>query len=383
MGSSVGGPPVAKPLQPIAGWLTRERSVIEKQYNQRNTARRLLAAVCMAGVLAVVAPLAPAHAEGELNLYNWGDYINPEVLTRFSAEHDVKVNLDTYGSNEEMLAKIQAGATGYDIVFPSVHMHDILAKLDLLWKSDINQSPGFENIDPEFLRANTDPDGEWCLPYAWGTVGIFYNKTKVPEIKSWADFFAIPEEHGEKIILLDDMRETIGVGLIVNDYSVNTSDMDELKVAEEFILERKPQVTAFTYDSVPLVQAGDVAAAHWYVGAMLYVSQNPDELGYVIPEEGATMYQENICVLKSAPNKENAKKFMEFYLQPEIAVLNIEQQMNGTPNRAARELLPPELRDNPGMNPPPEVVDKLQIFEDLGEDLRKYDRVWTRIRTAQ
>jgi spermidine/putrescine transport system substrate-binding protein len=357
--------------------------VTENQCNRRSTTRRLLATACMAGVLAVVAPSAPAHAEGELNLYNWGDYINPEVLTRFSEEHDVKVNLDTYGSNEEMLAKIQAGATGYDIVFPSVHMHDILAKLDLLWKTDINQSPGFENIDPEFLRANTDPDGEWCLPYAWGTVGIFYNKTKVPEIKSWADFFAIPEEHGEKIIMLDDMRETIGVGLIVNGYSVNTSDMEELKVAEEFLLERKPQVTAFTYDSAPLVQSGDVAAAHWFVGAMLYVSQNPDELGYVIPEEGATMYQEDICVLKSAPNKENAKKFMEFYLQPEIAVLNIEQQMNGTPNRAAREMLPAELRDNPGMNPPPEVVDKLQIFEDLGQDLRKYDRVWTRIRTAQ
>lgn len=353
------------------------------QMREHDSMRRLFGAACLAGVLALAAPSAPAHAEGELNLYNWGDYINPEVLTRFTAEYGVKVNLDTYGSNEEMLAKIQAGATGYDIVFPSVHMHDILAKLDLLWKSDINKSPGFENIDPEFLRAKSDPNGEWCLPYAWGTVGIFYNKTKVPEIKSWADFFAIPEKHGGKIIMLDDMRETIGVGLIVNGHSVNTTDPAELEAAEKFILERKPSVTAFTYDSAPLVQSGDVAAAHWFVGSMLYVTQKPDELGYVIPEEGATFYQENMCILESAPNKENAKKFLEFYLQPEIAVLNIQQQMNGTPNRAARALLPAELRDNPGMNPPPEVVEKLQIFEDLGEDLRKYDRVWTRIRTAQ
>lgn len=355
-----------------------------RESNGRGGLRRLATA---AGALAFVAALAAgpgaAKAEGELNVYNWGDYINPEVLKKFSEEYDVDVNLDTYGSNEEMLAKIQAGATGYDIVFPSVHMHDIMHKLGLLWKSNINESPDFDNIDPDFLRAKTDPKGEWCLPYAWGTVGIFYNKELVPELNSWEDFFNIPEEHGEKIIMLDDMRETIGVGLINNGYSVNTGDMDKLKVAEEYILERKPDISAFTYDSAPLVQAGDVAAAHWFVGAMLYVQQNPEKLGYVIPEEGATMYQEDICILESAPNKENAKKFMEFYLQPENVVLNVQQQMNGTPNVAAKEMLPPELKNNPGINPPPEVMEKLQIFEDIGQDLKKYDRVWTRIRTAQ
>lgn len=169
----------------------------------------------------------------------------------------------------------------------------------------------------------------------------------------------------------------------MNGESVNSREPGQLKEAGQFIISQKPKVAAFTYESIPLVQSGDVAAAHWFVGAMMYVSQDPENLAYVIPEEGATMYQEDICVLKSAPNKDNAKKFLEFYLRPEIAALNATQQMNGTPNRAARELLPPELKNNPNINPPPEVMGRLQIFEDLGADLKQYDRVWTKVLTAQ
>ncbi|TBU87528.1 polyamine ABC transporter substrate-binding protein [Phytopseudomonas dryadis] len=325
---------------------------------------------------------AAAQAAEALHLYNWGDYINPQVLTRFTEETGIKVSLDTYGSNEEMLAKLQAGAKGYDIVFPSVHMQDTLAALGLLEKTDINQSPAFANIDPAFLRAKSDPRGEYCMPYAWGSVGILYNRNKVSKpIESWADFFA-EAEAGKKVILLDDMRETLGVGLIESGKSVNSTDPADLKLAQDWLLARKPLVSAFTYDSVPMVQSGDVAAAHYFVGAMMYVRQDPENLAYVIPKGGATMYQEDICVLKSAPNKANAKRFMEFFLQPEIAALNTAQQMNGTPNREALKLLPAELRDDPQVNPPAEVMARLQLFTDLGKDLKQYDRAWTRVRTA-
>ena len=324
----------------------------------------------------------PTWAQGKLNIYNWGDYINPDVLTRFTEETGIEVTLDTYGTNEEMLAKIQAGATGYDIVFPSVHMRDIMQKLDLLYDAKVNTLKGFENIDPANKRSKVDPESSFCLPYAWGAVGIFYNKAEAGDIKTWDDFFALPDK-GKKITMLDDLRETIGVALIKNGYSVNTTDDNELKEAEAWLLERKDKISAFSYDIVPLVQSGDIAAAHWYVGATLYTLQEPDKLGFVIPEEGATMYQEDICVLKSAPNKENAIRFLEFYMQPEIAALNVVQQVNGTANAPARELLPPELKANPNTNPPPEVIAKLQIFEDLGNDLRKYNRVWTKVRTAQ
>lgn len=342
--------------------------------------KRLLNAVPLCVCLTLP---AQAMAGGELHVYNWGDYINPEVLDRFSREHDVKVTLDTYGSNEEMLAKIQAGATGYDVIFPSVHMQDIMMQLGLLEETGINQHPDFGNIDPAFLRATTDPDGRYCLPYAWGTVGIFYNKTKVPGISSWQEFFDIPEKYGEKIAMLDDMRETLAVGLIMNGKSVNSSEPEDIKAAQAYLLEQKPNISTFTYDSQPMVVSGDLAAAHFFVGANVFVKQDPDNLGYVIPSEGATMYQENICVLKSAPNKDNAMKFLEFYLKPEVVALNVSQQMNGTANTPARDLVPDYIKDDPNINVPAATMSRLQMFEDLGKDLKMYDRAWTRVRTAQ
>jgi len=323
-----------------------------------------------------------AHAEGSLKLYNWGDYINPAVLTKFTEETGIEVTIDSYGSNEEMLAKIQAGATGYDLVFPSVHMHDIMFQLGLLAETGIGTSEGFSNIDPQFIRAQTDPEAAYCLPYAWGNVGIVYNRAKADGITGYADMFALADK-GEKILLLDDLRETIGIGHIMNGTSVNSTDEAEVVAAAQYIIDRSDAVAAFTYDSMALVESGDVAAAHWYVGANLTVQANPDTIGYIIPVEGATMYQEDMCMLASAPNAENAKKFMEFYLRPEIAALNVEQQYNGTPNIPAQALIPAEIAENATIYPPADVMAKLQLFVDLGRDLQLYNREWTRIKTSQ
>lgn len=336
---------------------------------------------CAAAGAMFGAMVVQAQAAGELHLYNWGEYINPEVIDRFAKEYDVKVSLDTYSTNEEMLAKIQAGATGYDLIWPSVHMNDIMLQLGLLEKTDINKSPGFENIDPGALRSTQDPNAEYCLPYAWGPVGIFYNRDVVgKDLTSWKDFFEWAAANPGKITLLDDLRETLGIGLIVNGKSVNSRDPEEVKAAEEYILQQKPNVAAFRYDVMPLVESGDIGAAHYYVGAVLNVNRNPKSLGFVIPSEGATMYQENICMLTSAPNKENAKLFMEFMMRPEISALNTTMLTNGSVNLKAVDLLPAELKDNPSINPPAEVRAKLQIFEDLGQDLRIYDRAWSRIK---
>ncbi len=319
----------------------------------------------------------------ELNIYNWGEYINPAVLQKFEEETGVKVNLSTYSSNEEMLAKIQSGATGYDIVFPSVHMQDIMSKLDLLEKTDIDTYEGFKNIDPTFLRAKSDPKGEYCLPYAFGSVGIFYNRKILgKDISGWKDLIATVKEKKLKFTLLDDMREVLAVGLMLNGHKVNSTDPAELQQAADTIIAMKPEVAAFTYDTRPMVQSGDVAAGHFFVGAMVDVFANKD-LAYVIPEEGATMYQEDICVLKSAPNKENAVKFLQFYTKPEIAALNVSQQTNGTANVPARQLTPDNIKNSKEINPPPETMARLQIFEDLGPGVRQVDRAWTKVKTAQ
>ena len=335
----------------------------------------------LAGVASVLLMTTQlASAEGNLSLYNWGDYINPELIDAFSKEYSVNVTLDTYSTNEEMLARIQAGASGYDLVWPSVHMHDIMQKLDLLQPAHPNEMKGWENIDKGAMRSHEDPNGDYCLPYAWGAVGILYNKEQIPELTSWKEFFEYGKEHPGKITMLDDLRETLGVGLIMNGASVNSRDPAEVEKAEAYILEQKPNIAAFRYDVIPLVTSGDIAAGHYYVGGVLNVLQNPDLLGFVIPEEGATMYQEDVCLLKTAPNPDNAKLFMEFLMRPENAAKNSERLTNGVVNTAAVDLLPEELKSNPSINPSPEVRAKLQIFEDLGKDLRIYTRAWDRIK---
>lgn len=325
---------------------------------------------------------APVQAEETLAIYNWGDYINPEVLTKFTEKTGIKVTLDTYSSNEEMLAKVQAGATGYDIVFPSVWMQDIMLKLGLLWQSDIDKSSAFANIDPQFERSKGDPDGHYCLPYAWGTVGIFYNQDVTGPIESWSDFFQIPAKTGKKITLLDDMREVLGMGLIMTGHSVNSTDPKDIQAASQYVIDHKKDVTAFTYESMPLLLSGDIAAAHYFVGGNMFFVDHPN-IKYVIPKEGATMYQEDICVLRDAPHKDAAKKFMEFYLDPEIAALNVAQQFNGTPNKPANALTPDFIKSNPNINVQGDTMKRLQIFEDLGPALKVYDRAWNSIRTAQ
>ncbi|MCB6179463.1 extracellular solute-binding protein [Rhodobacter sp. Har01] len=232
------------------------------------------------------------------------------------------------------------------------------------------------------MRAKEDPASEYCLPYAWGTVGIFYNETVTGPIAGWADFFAIPEKTGGKITLLDDMREVIAIGHVMNGTSVNSDDPAAVQAATDYVLARKGAVSAFTYEGPPLPTSGDIAAGHFFVGGNVFFTETPN-IKYVIPAEGGTMYQENICVLASAPDKKNAMKFMEFYLRPEIAALNVAQQFNGTPNLPANDLTPEAIKSNPNINVGPETLTRLQIFEDIGAALKLYDRAWNTIRTAQ
>ncbi|MEP1767580.1 MAG: spermidine/putrescine ABC transporter substrate-binding protein [Sulfitobacter sp.] len=336
-----------------------------------------------ASALCALGFMATSTSAEELRLYNWGDYINPEILTSFTKETGIDVGLDTYSSNEEMLAKIQAGATGYDIIFPSIHMADIMLQLKLLAKTDINTATDWGNIDPAFLRSELDPSGEYCMPYAWGTVGLFYNRELAGgDITSWEEFFAIPSKTGQKITLLDDMREVLAIGLMSNGFSVNTQDPAEIEIATNWLVEHKPDVSAFTYAFPPLLSGGDVAAGQFFVGFSIATVAD-DNLQYVIPSEGATMFEEAMCVLESAPNKDAARKFMEFMLRPEIAALNTNQQFNGSVNIPARELISDVIKNDPNINVSGETLERLQMFGDIGTAVKLYDRAWNTIQIAE
>ena len=203
------------------------------------------------------------------------------------------------------------------------------------------------------------------------------------DITGWKDLVTTVKAKHLKFTLLDDMREVLGVGLMLNGHSVNSVKPEELQQAADTIIDMKPYVAAFTYDSRPMVESGDIAAAHFFVGSMINVFGNPKDLGYVIPEEGATMYQEDMCVLKTAPNKANAIKFQQFYTRPDIAALNVSQQTNGTPNVPARQLTPENIKNSKEINPTDDTMKRLQIFENLGPGLRQFDRAWTKVKTAQ
>ncbi len=336
-------------------------------------------------LLAVMCCSGTALAGGELNLYNWSIYINPEILTDFEKESGIKVNLDNYETNEQMLAKIQAGATGYDIVFPSVHMEDIMIKLDLLSKMDFKDLDTYKNIDSKYFIANEDPDREYCIPYQWGTTGLIYNieSTGGVKITSWDQIFNPPAELDGKISMLNDIREVIGAALVYNGFSINSTDPKELKVALETIKKAKPHWAAFINDGVAeKVVNGDIAVGQYWSGsAMQGALQKPDKVFYVIPKEGANKYQEMMCVLKTAPNKENALKFMEYYMRPEVAAKNTDWLLNGTTNKNAVELLDPKLKNNENAYPPEDVFARLQLLRDVGPAMELYDNVWTQVKS--
>jgi spermidine/putrescine transport system substrate-binding protein len=333
--------------------------------------------------MALAAFSVSTFAAGKLSVYNWGNYIAPEILTNFSKEFGVDVTLDTYDGNEEMVAKLQAGATGYDLVFPSVHFQDIMIKQGLLEKVKLKALKGYENLDQHFFRKEAgDPTQEYCIPYAWGTSGIVYNRKAFPQgLKTWKEFFAAKGQ----ISMLDDMREVVAVAHISNGKDVNTTDSSDLTKARDFIIAaRKKNLVGFTIaGTTAAVLKGDIVAAHYWTGALKAVVKNPDAMAYIIPDDGAMMYQENMCLLKSGPNKDNAKLFMEYFLRPEVAAMNANHEKNGTANTAALKFIEPALRNNPAVNPPKEVLARLKVFKDIGNDVKKYDRIWTAIKSAQ
>lgn len=334
--------------------------------------------------LAVSAWVTPAFAAEQLNLYNWTVYINPDILTDFTKESGIAVNLDNYGTNEEMLAKIQAGATGYDIVFPSVHMQDIMWNLNLLQSAGLKDLKGYENIDQKYFLSQTDNDHTNCLPYNRGSSGLMYNKKLIGStpVDTWKVIFDPPEELHGKIAMLDDMRETIGVALMYNGFSINSTDPKELMKARESIIKAKPYWAAMLTDGIgDKVVNGDFVVAQWWSGTVIQtMDTKPDDIGYAIPKEGTNGFQEDMCLLVTAPHVDNAKKFFEYMMRPDVNAKNTNWLRGWSTNKAALPLIDKSLTSNPSIYPTDEIFKRLQILVDVGDKIKLYDKVWTDIK---
>lgn len=325
-----------------------------------------------------------ADAPKTLNLYNWTIYINPEVIADFEKESGIKVRLDNYGTNEEMLAKLQAGADGYDIVFPSVYMQNIMTKLGLLQSAKLNSLAGYGNIDPQFFKAESDTEHNFCMPYNWGTTGLLVNKalTKGYDVTSWKIVFDTPPALRGKIAMLDDMRETIGAALVYNGFSINSTDPKELAKARDTIAKAKPNWAAMLTDGIgDKVVNGDFAVAQWWSGsAAQTVASKPSAIAYILPKEGANGFQEDMCLLAKAKNVDAARKFFAYMMRPEVAAKNTNWLFGGSPNKAARSLLNKNLTSDANLYPSDETRKRLQLIKDLGSKTKVYDSLWTKLK---
>ncbi|MCM5557715.1 PotD/PotF family extracellular solute-binding protein [Pleomorphomonas sp. JP5] len=337
-----------------------------------------------AACLASLALVHPAAAAGKLALYNWSIYIDPQVVEDFSKETGIATTLDNYGNNEEMLAKIQAGATGYDIVFPSVHMQDIMTSLDLLQPVGLQSLKGHENIDDRYFRAKTDLDHQNCMPYNWGSTGLLVNKamTAGQEVDTWKVVFDPPEALKGKIAMLDDVRETVGAALIYNGFSINSTDPKELAKARDTIIKAKPYWAAMLTDGIgDKVVNGDFAVAQWWSGsAAQTVDTAKDKVEYVLPREGVNGFQEDMCLLKSAPNVAEAKLFFEYMMRPEVSAKNTNWLRGGSPNKAAMPLIDKGLTENKALYPDEATFKLFNLVQDLGDGIRLWDAVWTKVK---
>ncbi|HHT43746.1 MAG TPA: ABC transporter substrate-binding protein [Firmicutes bacterium] len=315
-----------------------------------------------------------------LYVYNWGDYIDEDILEEFEKESGIKVVYDTYSTNEDMYVKIKSGGSSYDVIFPSEYMLTRMIKEDMILKIDLEKIPNHVHIDPKLMGAEYDPNNEYSLPYMWGTLGILYNTTMVDEpIDSWDALW--DPKYSKEILMLDSQRDSIGAALLKLGYSINTRDPGELAEAAQLLKQQKPLVLAYVVDEgKDKMVSGEAALALTWSGEAMYAIGENSDLAYAIPKEGTNLWFDVMAIPKGAKNVEGALKFMNFLNKPEIALRNAEYTGYSTPNLAAWAMLPEEVRNDRGAYPTDEDIAGAEVFVSLGETLREYDRIWTEVK---
>ncbi len=323
---------------------------------------------------------------GEVVVYNWGDYLDPETLDMFEEETGIKVVYEEYETNEIMYPKVESGAVAYDVLCPSDYMVEKLLQNDLLQELDKDNIPNLKNIGDEYLQwsAQFDPGNKYVVPYCFGTVGIIYNKTMVEEpVDSWSILW--DEKYSGNIYMQNSVRDALMVGLKSLGYSMNTTDEGQLEEAAQLLIKQKPLVQGYFVDEIRDKMIGNEGAMGViYSGDVHYAMRENPDLAYTIPKEGTNVWIDGWVIPKNAENKENAEAFINFMCRPDIAHINFEYLTYSTPNTAARELIEDEeIRDSdilyPDMNA---LMDTCETFKYLGEDAEElYSDKWLEVKS--
>ena len=341
--------------------------------------------ICMALVLALSLSFFACGGGGSkvtLNVLNWGDYIDPELLRQFEDETGIAVKYTTMTSNEEMLVKLASADNIYDVCFPSDYLIEKLAADDLLYPINKANIPNLSNIDPRFLDLSFDPGNTYSVPYMWGTVGILYNKTMVTDpVDSWNILW--DEKYAGQILMYDSMRDTIGITLKKLGLDINTRSEADVLAAQEALIAQKPLVRAYLTDDIKMeLINGSAAMGVVYSGDAVYcISENPD-LAYVVPKEGSNVWFDNIIIPKSSQHTAEAEQFINFLCDAKVAAQNSDYIGFSTPNAEALKLMDPAYAADPTYNPPQDVLDRCQIFQDLGDFVKVFSDAWTKVKAA-
>lgn len=340
--------------------------------------RKVIVLIVLISMLAVFA-MGCGDDKPVINVYNWGDYIDSDVIKEFEDEFGIKVNYSMYETNEDMYIKLKQGGSSYDVVIPSDYMIERMINEDMLLKLDMNNIPNIEKVDEDLLYAEYDPTNEYSIPYMWGTVGILYNTTMVDEtVDSWNILW--DEKYQDQIIMLNSQRDSLAVALKRLGYSMNTRDISELEAARDELIKQKPLVYAYLGDQVKdTMIAGEAALAVVYSGDAVYmIRENPD-LAYAIPQEGTNLWFDSMVIPSSAKNKEGAEAFINFMTRPDIATKNTDYIGYSTPIPEAIEMLPEDIKNSKVAYPDSEQIVNTEVFKDPADIVEIYDRMWTEL----
>lgn len=317
-----------------------------------------------------------------LNVFNWSEYVAPGTIPRFEEEMGVDVNYQVYESNEEMLAKVFGGNSGWDIVFPSNYYVQPMALSNLLAPLDHSRLGGLENLDDRTRKPVWDPDLQWCVPYMWGAAGIAYNKRVTPPPRAWKDLWD-PRFRG-RLTMLDDAAEALGAALLKLGLPLNSPEPVDLERAKAELVRQKPLVRAYlNAESRDQLVAGDLLASQLWATTAAQAIANSKDLDFVFPEEGFSVYADCAVILRESGRQELAHQFLEYLLRPATAASIVEHSRTATCNGKARALLPPVLEGNTVLYPPAEILARGQWFAPLPPAAQRMrDRMWTEIKSA-
>ena len=322
---------------------------------------------------------------GEVIVYNWGEYIDPETISMFEEETGIKVVYDEFETNEIMYPKVEAGATAYDVICPSDYMIQKMIDHDLLAEINFDNIPNITNIGQQYFDQSKefDPENKYSVPYCFGTVGILYNKTMVDgPIDSWSVLW--DEKYADNILMQDSVRDAFMVSLKLNNFSMNTLDESELEIAKNALIDQKPLVQADVIDQVrDKMIGGEAAIGVIYSGEAIYTQRENADLEYVIPKEGTNVWIDSWVIPKNAPNKDNAEAFINFMCREDIALMNFEYITYSTPNTAAQALIEDEdIRNSKIAFPDLDQYENLETFKYLGaEGDTLYNELWKEVKS--